>query len=200
MRLVTYQAPGSTPRIGALVDDDRRIADLQHGHRLETGRETPALVSMIALMEAGPAGLDIAGAASASAQARGGEALVERSDVALLAPVPRPTQMRDFLCFELHLRQARETRYRRLAADTEDPEAAFEAYRVNGALDPPQVWYDQPIYYTTNSLAVIGSEQDVIWPWFAEKMDFELEFGVFIGRSGADIPRAEARSPACSPA
>jgi 2-keto-4-pentenoate hydratase/2-oxohepta-3-ene-1,7-dioic acid hydratase in catechol pathway len=107
--------------------------------------------------------------------------------------VPRPTQMRDFLCFEKHLRQARAVRFRRLAAETDNPDETFAAYEAAGSMNPPQIWYDQPIYYTCNSLAVVGTGTDIVWPHFAEKMDYELEFGVFIGTGGADISRANAR-------
>lgn len=192
MRLVTYQAGQEPPRIGALVEDDRFIVDLRQADWQLNNRESRAFASMIDLMAAGPGMLDEARRAVEAARTSGGDALVETTSVHLLAPVPRPTQMRDFLCFELHLRQARETRFRRLAAASDDPEGTFEEYRARGNLDPPQIWYDQPIYYTSNPMAVIGTEQDVIWPHFSEKMDFELEFGIFIGAGGQDIPKERA--------
>lgn len=193
MRLVTYQAKDKTPRLGALVDGDRSIVDLRQADWQINNREAPAFASMIDLMTAGRGMLDEARTAVDAARSDGGDALIEAASVRLLAPVPRPTQMRDFLCFELHLRQARETRFRRLAAATDDPDGTFEEYRARGNLDPPQIWYDQPIYYTSNPLAVIGTGQDVVWPHFSEKMDFELEFGVFIGAGGSDIPKDQAR-------
>ena len=148
---------------------------------------------MIALMEGGPAALDAARLLVEREAAEGGDAVLPSSGVTLMAPVPRPTQMRDFLCFEKHLRQARAVRYRRLAAETDNPEETLPNTRPPDGMDPSQLWYDQPIYYNCNALAVVGTGTDIVWPHFAQKMDYELEFGVFIGTGGRDISRAEAR-------
>jgi 2-keto-4-pentenoate hydratase/2-oxohepta-3-ene-1,7-dioic acid hydratase in catechol pathway len=39
---------------------------------------------------------------------------------------------------------------------------------------------------------VVGHGAEVIWPAATERLDFELEFGVFIGRGGKDIPESQA--------
>jgi 2-keto-4-pentenoate hydratase/2-oxohepta-3-ene-1,7-dioic acid hydratase in catechol pathway len=57
----------------------------------------------------------------------------------------------------------------------------------------PRVWYERPIFYHPNRLAVCGPEADIPWPAYSEVMDFELEFGCYIGKPGKDIPRARAR-------
>jgi hypothetical protein len=80
MRLVTFTA-GGAPRVGALLDDDTRVADL-------TASGEPSLGSMQALIDAGPDGL-----AAARAAADGPTHAIE--DVTLLAPVPVPAQIRD---------------------------------------------------------------------------------------------------------
>jgi 2-keto-4-pentenoate hydratase/2-oxohepta-3-ene-1,7-dioic acid hydratase in catechol pathway len=197
MRLITFISTSGperdSPRIGALVDSDRSVVDIQVVAARSNGIAEPAFGSMIALMEGGPAALDAARLLVDQETAAGGDAVIPVSEIRFLSPVPRPTQMRDFLCFEKHLRQAREIRYRRLADATENPEEAFADYKARGNLDPPQIWYDQPIYYTCNALAVVGTETDIVWPHFAEKMDYELEFGIFIGRGGSEIPKASAR-------
>ena len=51
----------------------------------------------------------------------------------------------------------------------------------------------QPIYYKGNRFAVIGPDDDVIWPSYSKAMDFELELACYIGRKGRDIPRDKAR-------
>ena len=197
MRLITFtrsdRVEPSAPRIGALIDDGRSAVDIQAVPSRHGGAAEPAFASMIALMEAGPSALDAARLLVEREAAEGGDAVLPVTEITILAPVPRPTQMRDFLCFEKHLRQAREIRYRRLAAETENPDETFAAYEAAGSMNPPQIWYDQPIYYTCNSLAVVGTGTDIVWPHFAEKMDYELEFGVFIGNGGSDISRADAR-------
>lgn len=42
-------------------------------------------------------------------------------------------------------------------------------------------------------MAVIGTEQDIVWPRYANFLDYELEFAAVIGRRGGDIPRERAR-------
>ncbi len=51
----------------------------------------------------------------------------------------------------------------------------------------------QPIYYKCNRFAVIGPDEDVIWPAYSKAMDFELEFACYIGRRAKDVPREKAR-------
>lgn len=197
MRLITFTAKSrserAAQRIGALIGDGQSAVDIQAVAARHSGADEPAFASMIALMEAGPAALDAARLLVERESAEGGDAIVPVTEITILAPVPRPTQMRDFLCFEKHLRQAREVRYRRLAAETENPAATFAEYQATGKMDPAQLWYDQPIYYNCNAMAVVGTGTDIIWPHFAEKMDYELEFGVFIGQAGSDISKADAR-------
>src|SRR5688500_16709559 len=98
-------------------------------------------------------------------------------EVSLLAPIPHPPQMRDFLCFEKHLVQA------------------FEAVAKLRGTDPriPKVWYERPIFYHPNRFNVCGTGAEVPWPAFSERMDFELEFGCWIGKPGKDIARERAR-------
>ncbi len=98
-------------------------------------------------------------------------------NVTLLAPIPQPPQMRDFLCFEKHLKQA------------------FDAVgRLSGtASQVPKVWYERPIFYHPSRFSVCGPDAEVPWPAYCEKLDFELEFGCYIGKPGKDIPKARAR-------
>ena len=60
--------------------------------------------------------------------------------------------------------------------------------RAKGSSTVPAVWYELPVYWKANPDNVIGPEADVIWPEYSERLDFELEFGVVIGRAGRDIP------------
>jgi 2-keto-4-pentenoate hydratase/2-oxohepta-3-ene-1,7-dioic acid hydratase in catechol pathway len=63
-----------------------------------------------------------------------------------------------------------------------------------GFLRPPSVWYERPLYYKGNPHSVVGPEADIRWPACTERLDFELEFGVFIGRAGRNIPASEAHA------
>ncbi|WP_435705846.1 fumarylacetoacetate hydrolase family protein [Yoonia sp.] len=93
-------------------------------------------------------------------------------DVRLLAPVPRPTSIRDTLSFEGHM-------------------INFE--RRTGKKTPPR-WYETPIYYKGNCASVVGHGADVHWPDYTSKFDYELEFGIYIGKQGRNISEADARN------
>jgi 2-keto-4-pentenoate hydratase/2-oxohepta-3-ene-1,7-dioic acid hydratase in catechol pathway len=62
-----------------------------------------------------------------------------------------------------------------------------------GILSVPQTFYDQPIYYKANRFSVVGHDHDVIWPRYSNFMDFELEFGVYIGKPAKDVAKEAAR-------
>jgi 2-keto-4-pentenoate hydratase/2-oxohepta-3-ene-1,7-dioic acid hydratase in catechol pathway len=63
-----------------------------------------------------------------------------------------------------------------------------------GILAVPKVWYERPIYYKPSRFAVIGTETDIAWPAYSKLLDFELEFGFYIGTPGKDIPKERARA------
>lgn len=186
MRLVTFESAGRAPAVGALVRDDRHIVDL--------ARACPgdaAFHSMQGLIEAGPAALDKARDA-ADAAARSGGHLHATAECRLLAPVPVPVQMRDFGCFSEHFRNCRETRLRRRAASAPDPQKAYEAAVAAGGLKLPADFMERPRFYTCNRLSVVGHGTVVPWPEMTEQLDFELEFGVFIGTPARDVPEEHA--------
>jgi 2-keto-4-pentenoate hydratase/2-oxohepta-3-ene-1,7-dioic acid hydratase in catechol pathway len=91
---------------------------------------------------------------------------------ALLAPIPTPPSIRDFMSFENHVVTS-------MAA-------------LGGTVDP--VWYEQPVFYFTNPAAVTRPHDDIPISPGSLKFDFELEVAAVIGRGGSDIPLAEAES------
>ncbi len=147
-------AAGRAPAPGALLDGGRRVAVL------------PGFASVLEIVEGGQNALDRAAEAL-----KHSPMLLATANVTLLAPIPQPPQMRDFLCFETHLVQA------------------FKAIGKN----PPEAWYQRPLFYHPSRFSVCGHEAEVPWPAYCEKLDFELEFGCYIGRPGKDIPKARAR-------
>jgi 2-keto-4-pentenoate hydratase/2-oxohepta-3-ene-1,7-dioic acid hydratase in catechol pathway len=158
MRLVTFRIGSRPARAGALADGGRAIVVLEG--------------SVLDIVAGGQNALDRA--AEALRQRR---EVVPAGEASLLAPIPQPPQMRDFLCFEKHLVQA------------------FEAVAKMRGTDArvPKVWYERPIFYHPNRFNVCGTGADVPWPGFSQRMDFELEFGCWIGTPGKDIPRERAR-------
>jgi 2-keto-4-pentenoate hydratase/2-oxohepta-3-ene-1,7-dioic acid hydratase in catechol pathway len=161
MKLVTFQIGTRAPKPGALIEDGGALVELQ-------------AASILALVEAGDSALQ---RAAETLKRPPREAIFPRKDVTLLAPIPQPPQMRDFLCFEKHLKQGFEA-----IAKMRGTEARI-----------PKVWYERPIFYHPNRFNVCGTGAEVPWPAYSENMDFELEFGCYIGKAGKDIPKARAR-------
>ena len=184
MKLVTYDNGDGIGRAGALISDETRIVDLA---RASDG----AILSIQGLIEAGENGLSAARDAIAGASAA---SIVDRAEVRLQAPVQPPIQMRDCLCFEKHLVQAFTNARKLRAQQAADPVAAMKDMEAKGILSVPQTFYDQPIYYKANRFAVTGHDHDVIWPGYSNFMDFELEFGCYIGKAARDVKKENARA------
>jgi 2-keto-4-pentenoate hydratase/2-oxohepta-3-ene-1,7-dioic acid hydratase in catechol pathway len=145
---------------------------------------------MLDLIDAGEAALD--GARDMTAKAQGEDDLWRAlSDVRLRSPLPEPRQMRDFSVFPGHLVGA-PAGMAKLVARIEG--RAPEPAPAGGGGQATDVFRRRPIYYKCNRLTVGGHDDDVLWPRYSQYMDYELEFGVVIGRTGVDIPVAEARS------
>ena len=88
----------------------------------------------------------------------------------LHTPIPRPPSVRDFYAFEAHVKKGFEKRGEPM----------------------PKEWYEIPVYYRSGNHNIIGTDEDVLWPRFTEKFDYELELAAVIGRKGSNIPAAEA--------
>ena len=191
MRLVTFSALAGRPdqghRAGALVDGGSAVVDLAAAHASRWGQSPPQLEMVLAIVEAGDAGLALC--ADALGLARGAGAVIARAEVALAAPIPRPPQMRDFLCFEKHLVQAFGQARIVRSREHPDPERALAEMERDSILAVPRTWYERPIFYHPNRLDVVGDGADVVWPAYSTLMDFELEFGVYIGRGGRGLGR-----------
>jgi fumarylacetoacetate (FAA) hydrolase len=88
----------------------------------------------------------------------------------LVAPVPHPTSCRDGYAFRQHVAAARRNR-------KVDMIPEFDQY---------------PIFYFTNHNAIQGPGEIECMPDHFEKLDFELEAAVVIGKKGRNITAAEA--------
>jgi 2-keto-4-pentenoate hydratase/2-oxohepta-3-ene-1,7-dioic acid hydratase in catechol pathway len=94
----------------------------------------------------------------------------DRSQVALRSPIDRPPSIRDFFAFETHMKNS----------------------LANLGLEVPAAWYEAPSHYITRSASIFGPDDAAIWPHYTEKLDYELEFAIVIGRRGTDIPAERA--------
>ena len=192
MKLVTFQPVRGNPRAGALIDGGEVVVDLQAAYRARHKKSARSLVSVLAIMQGGTAALDIARTVLAKLPKRSA-ARFDRAAVKLLAPVPCPPQMRDFLCFEKHLIQGFEAARKMRAQQSPDPEAALADMTAKGQFAVPKIWYERPLFYHPSRFAVCGHDTDVPWPSYCRALDFELEFGCYIGAPGKDITKAQAR-------
>ena len=188
MRLVTFLASGAE-RLGALVSENRQIVDFAGAH---DGGD-PAFASMQAFIAEGEDALYRARNIIADAR-RTGRGLIDRAAVRLLAPLPLPAQIRDFLCFEKHLLQSFARLRQVRAAAASDPEKALREMEAQGTFSVPKVWYERPSFYKPSRFAVCGTDQDVAWPAYSQTIDYELEFACVIGTAGRDIPKEKARA------
>ena len=189
MRLLTFAEAGRD-RVGAFIDGDRNILDLAAAHASVHGQVPGMFASMLALIDGEEAAL---AAAQSLVDAAPAEAVRETAAVTLRSPLPRPRQMRDFMAYEGHARGAREVHFRKSAARKADPEVAMETYRSRGQLDPPPVWFKQPVYFKCNRLNVIGPGENIVYPSATEELDYELEISFVTGRKGKNIAEADAR-------
>lgn len=191
MRLVTFEHDRMA-RLGALIDGDATVVDLDRAHSMATKRHDPSLASMLALIEGGDEALVLARQTLAFADGRRPPgAVLPATQVRLLAPLPRPTQLRDGLFFEKHLQQAFAAS-RRLKA-RRDPAQAGQPPKEGGSFAIPPIWYERPLYYKSNRMSVIGPGADIHWPAYCELLDYELEFACVIGRPTKDAHRDQAR-------
>lgn len=92
------------------------------------------------------------------------------SQLELLSPVPFPTSCRDGYAFRQHVAAARRNRKAEMIPE-------FDQY---------------PIFYFTNHHSIQGPGEILCMPDHFEKLDFELEVAIVIGKHGRNIKAAEA--------
>lgn len=194
MKLATVIGPDGLPQIGALINNDKTIALLQAGHIALDGAPSPHFANMIAFLRAG-----------AEAQYKAyvvQDFIAEKTPVGttmpvsaakFLSPVPVPESVRDAMAFEEHIiNSIRVVGLGAFAKLDETIERWFGrrrslAYRLNKA------WYKRPLYYKSNRFSVVGHGAVITMPSYTEQLDYELEWGVVIGKGGRDIPLISAR-------
>jgi acylpyruvate hydrolase len=153
MKLVTFAHNGQT-RLGALTADDA-IVDLNRADP-----QIPA--DMLAFLAAGDGARVLAQRALVEAPAT---AVVERSSVTLLAPIPRPGKI---ICIGLN--------YREHAAESNQPIPEY------------------PTVFAKYNNTVVGPGAAIVLPTVTEKVDYEAEFAVVIGRTARNVAAADAMS------
>jgi fumarylacetoacetate (FAA) hydrolase len=98
------------------------------------------------------------------------EIALDYSNLNILAPVPQPSSCRDGYAFRQHVAAARRNRKVPMIEE-------FDQY---------------PIFYFTNHNAIQGPGEIVCMPDHFQKLDFELEAAIVIGKKGRNITAADA--------
>lgn len=173
MRLVTYSVKGNR-RLG--LQRGETIVDLQAAYLASGGNPQVARFllgqDMITFLSAGEVALEAARQAEAYARGNvdgetvdGCPVVMPLAEVVLEAPVPRPGKV---ICIGLN--------YKDHAEET-------------GAAVP-----QEPIIFTKYPSNVIGPNQPVVHPGpeLTQKLDYEVELVIVIGKGGRDIPASRA--------
>ena len=185
MRLITYEIEtqfGLNIRIGVL--ENECVIDLNQAYKaLFSGEQDSVFTNnmanllfptdMICFFRSGEIGLQTAREIikkikeTKLCKIQAGQRFIyNASDVRILAPVLRPNTIRDFSTFEQH--QIKVT------------------LQKSGAV-VPDVWYEMPVYWKANPDNTIGPGADILWPGYTERLDYELEFGIYIAKMGKNI-------------
>ncbi len=170
MKLVSYLEQGKE-QVGIFYDS--KIYNLHRNSFLLFTNPLPE--SMSEFLKLGADGMDTAKALlneirNLKSEIRNRIIEIEYKENALLAPVPHPTSCRDGYAFRQHVEAARKNR--------------------KVAMIPE---YDQyPIFYFTNHNAIQGPGEIMCMPDHFQKLDFELEAAIVIGKKGRNIRAHEA--------
>ncbi len=166
MKLVSYKSK-KTDRVGILFDD--KVYDLQ---RSASSLKVKLPSSMKEFLDGESGAMKKAlsvNSAIKKGKVKGG---MRYSDLEILSPVPYPTSLRDGYAFRQHV---------------------FTARRNRGVEMIPE--FDQfPIFYFGNHNSVFGEGAIKVEDDHLEKLDFELECAVVIGKKGKNIPVEDADS------
>ena len=92
-------------------------------------------------------------------------------NVSLLSPIPRPNSLRDAYAFRQHV----------------------ETSRKNRGLEMIKEFDEFPVFYFSNHNAIYGPNDDIrCMPSHFDKLDFELEVAIIIGKEGRNIKAENA--------
>jgi fumarylacetoacetate (FAA) hydrolase len=173
MKLVTFKNAQGQERIGIAVGDGPKheIIDATAGiESIMPGTRAPAdMVQLIREWDT-RAGLMRSLVAKAQDGSLPANLRMPEDKCQLLSPVPRPISMRDGYAFRQHVEAARRNR---------------------GVPMIPE--FDQfPVFYFTNHLAVTGPGPVSVRKDAQDKLDFELEVAIVIGKECRDVSAARA--------
>jgi 2-keto-4-pentenoate hydratase/2-oxohepta-3-ene-1,7-dioic acid hydratase in catechol pathway len=194
VKLATVIGPDGLPQIGVLIHEDKSIALLQAGLVALEGAPSPHFTNMLAFLQNGAEAQYKAYVVQDFVASQGSDdTVMPVSGTTFLSPIPIPESVRDAMAFEEHIvNSIRIAGLGPFAKIDELLENWFGrrrslSYRLN------REWYKRPVYYKSNRFSVVGHGAVVRMPAYTKQFDYELEWGVIIGKGGRDIPLATAR-------
>lgn len=165
MRLVSFAGKDGRERVGLAIDG--QILDLQDSGKV-ISESLPS--EILQLLEGGEPLLDAARRVEQAFRDGRISDTIDKEKIRPLAPIPRPPSCRDAYAFRQHVATARRNR---------------------GVPMIPQ--FDQyPVFYFTNHNAIIGQGDLVVESDHLQKLDFELEAAIVIGKPGRNISAKDA--------
>lgn len=164
MKLVTYQK-GKESRLG--IFDNNLIFDLQNSAK-QLNIKLPS--TMKEFLEGEVSSMRQAKKVFKEIQKGKVKTNIKASSVKLLSPVPNPTSMRDGYAFRQHV----------------------ETARRNRGVPMIQEFDQFPVFYFTNHNAVFGEGIIEVQDDHLQRLDFELECAIVIGKKGKNIPAEKA--------
>jgi len=198
MRLVSYEIPtalGTFQRIGALAHGTTvDLTGAYAAYLAEAGDSNAALRTaeavvppdMVKFLEGAAVSRQAAETAIAYTGERlrkGGKPLgangqrlnFDEAELRWLAPVPKPHMVRDGILLLDHYKVGME-----------------RLFKITGKDQMPEAAKTMPIFWKPSRGAVAGHKEPIRWPKYSQKMDYEFELGVYIGKRGADITAENA--------
>ena len=178
MRLLTFSKKNQN-RVG-LMGPEEQVIDLGELNRryLKAGA-APYLNSMQTFIEAGGKALGLAKKAAkyvagkdeeGQKKLRRGGALLKLSQVKILSPIPWPRK--NVVLLGVNYKEHIEEGARARSIELKYPEA--------------------PVFFTKPATSVIGQSGKVVHHKATEKLDYEVELAVVMGKKGRDIPKDKA--------
>jgi 2-keto-4-pentenoate hydratase/2-oxohepta-3-ene-1,7-dioic acid hydratase in catechol pathway len=178
VKLITFavvRPEGSLIRAGVQADDkviDIDAAITARGGSPVAGGTPGGNSQLLTLLRGEERALEatreaIAATLAAGEERRGDELLFRDLDsVQLLAPLPRPNSLRDYMVVREH---------------------------VEGALGRvPEEWENIPSHWKANVDEVYGPDDTIPWPAYTDKLDYELEIAAVIGAAAYRVEKEDA--------
>lgn len=178
MRFVTF-ARKNQQRIGLVGPQDQIIDVAEITRRYLRGGTPPYLSSMQAFIDAGNKALQAAKKAEKYVTGKTAEeqkklaradALLKSSQAKLLAPIPWPRK--NVVMLGINYREHVDEGARARSLDIKYP--------------------DWPVFFTKPATSVIGHMGKVVHHKVTDKLDWEIELAVVMGKTGRDIPKDKA--------